>query len=91
MISESKIAILSIDNTPYAPQQLAEGQSPFDLDRDSMKWHGREDLSQDIKDWISALDGVAKDLEVLNHFPQESPETPARPSKLFGALSACSC
>jgi hypothetical protein len=74
-----------VDDTPYPPRQLAEGQTPFDWDMDGVRFSTKEDLPQEVRDRILALDTIAKDMAEMNQFPQECAEAPVHKSKILGA------
>jgi hypothetical protein len=77
-------ANFSEEEETYILCQLVEGQTPFDWDHDGAKWTSREELPSEIKDCIAVLDSVAKDMAVINQFPQEMTEAPTRQSKILG-------
>lgn len=87
-ISDSLLANISIEETPYSPRQLAEGQSPFDWDTDGAKYVPKEDLPAEIRERITALDSIARDIATINQYPQEAKEVTKQPSKILGAPAA---
>jgi hypothetical protein len=71
IMSESLLPQLPVEDEPYVPRMLAEGQSCYDWDHEGAKWDTREDLSTEVKERLKALDSVARSIASINRFPQE--------------------
>lgn len=89
IVSESLIQNIGTEEDTGMARQLAEGQSHFDWDHDGTKWSTREDIPQDVKDQLSALESLAKQMAMLNRFPQEPVEVPVQ-SRRLGAYTQTS-
>ena len=44
-LSGSLLALVSVDDTPYPPRQLLEGQTHYDRDADGVKYAPKDDLT----------------------------------------------
>jgi hypothetical protein len=69
IMSESLLLQVHVEDEPYVPRMLAEGQTPFDWDHDGAKLDTREDLSSEVKERLEALDSVARSMASINRFP----------------------
>ena len=82
------LAQISVDDTPYPPRQLMEGQTPYDWDTDGMKQTFKDDLSDEVRTRLQALDQVAQDIVLVNKFAQDILEEAIRHSKLLGVTTS---
>ena len=84
---ELMLAQVSVDDTPYPPRQLLEGQTPYDWDNDGLKVSPRDDLTEGLNPKLNILDKVATDIAVTSEFTQDILEGAIRPSKLLGVAT----